>query len=130
MGDTHLKTMADEMESQGVSPKDLSLEQLSQVKKQLDQEIQMLTNNVDTFKTVISKCEESKDAVEAIVPENSGKSMLVPLTGSLYCPGKLGSCQKVLIDIGTGYYIRTNRAKAQAFFDRKLELVKRNIEGI
>merc|ERR1711934_1103186 len=93
-------------ESQGVSPQDLSLEQLSQVKKQLEQEVQQLDANLQTFKSVVGKCEESKESLEAIVPENAGKPMLVPLTGSLYCPGKLGGCEKVLVDIGTGYYVR------------------------
>ena len=31
--------------------------------------------------------------------------MLVPLTQSLYAPGKLGDTGKVLIDIGTGYFV-------------------------
>merc|ERR1712072_1516721 len=100
-------------ESQGVSPQDLSLEQLSQVKKQLEQELQQLTANLQTFKSVVGKCEESKESLEAIAPENAGKEMLVPLTGSLYCPGKLGSCEKVLVDIGTGYYVRKTREQAR-----------------
>ena len=31
--------------------------------------------------------------------------MLVPLTESLYVPGTLDDAHKVLIDIGTGYYV-------------------------
>ena len=74
---------------QGVSPQDLSLEQLSQVKKQLEQvlthhpmlislrgwtaqEVQQLDANLQTFKSVVGKCEESKESLEAIVPENAG----------------------------------------------------------
>jgi len=34
-----------------------------------------------------------------------GKSILVPLTSSLYVPGKLKNAGKVLVDVGTGYYI-------------------------
>ena len=30
--------------------------------------------------------------------------MLVPLTASLYVPGKLADIQKVVVDIGTGYF--------------------------
>ena len=56
--------------------------------------------------------------------------MLVPLTGSLYCPGKLGGCEKVLVDIGTGYYVRKSRDGAREFFDRKLEMVHGNIEAL
>ena len=60
----------------------------------------------------------------------AGKAMLVPLTGSLYCPGRLGACEKVLIDIGTGYYVRKTREEAREFFDRKLEMVHANVEAL
>ena len=31
--------------------------------------------------------------------------MLVPLTASLYVPGTLDDADKVLVDVGTGYFI-------------------------
>lgn len=31
--------------------------------------------------------------------------MLVPLTASLYVPGTLDDAEKVLVDVGTGYFI-------------------------
>jgi prefoldin alpha subunit len=34
-----------------------------------------------------------------------GRSILVPLTSSLYVPGTLKNAGKVLVDVGTGYYI-------------------------
>ena len=37
--------------------------------------------------------------------ETEGKDMLVPLTSSMYVPGKLGSVDKVLLDVGTGYFV-------------------------
>merc|ERR1711935_462741 len=117
-------------EEEGVSPQNLSLEQLASVKKQLEQETQQFTMNLKTFKQVITKCDESKESLEAVDPSNAGKAMLVPLTGSLYCPGKLGACEKVLVDIGTGYYVRKTRGEAGEFFDRKLEMVHRNVEGL
>lgn len=35
----------------------------------------------------------------------TGKKMLVPLTASLYVPGTLDDANKVLVDVGTGYFI-------------------------
>jgi prefoldin alpha subunit len=35
----------------------------------------------------------------------AGKKMLVPLTASLYVPGSLDDAEKVLVDVGTGYFI-------------------------
>ena len=35
----------------------------------------------------------------------SDKKMLVPLTQSLYVPGLLSDVQKVIVDVGTGYFV-------------------------
>lgn len=35
----------------------------------------------------------------------TGTPILVPLTPSLYVPGKLASTDAVLVDIGTGFYV-------------------------
>ena len=32
--------------------------------------------------------------------------ILVPLTNSLYIPGKLSDTENVIIDVGTGYYVQ------------------------
>ncbi|KAL8919668.1 MAG: hypothetical protein Q9172_004890 [Xanthocarpia lactea] len=37
--------------------------------------------------------------------KGAGKPILVPLTPSLYVPGKLASTETVLVDIGTGFYV-------------------------
>ena len=34
--------------------------------------------------------------------------MLVPLTASLYVPGTLDDADKVLVDIGTGYFVEVS----------------------
>ena len=37
------------------------------------------------------------------------KTILVPLTNSLYVPGKLCDVDYVIVDVGTGYYVRKVR---------------------
>ena len=37
------------------------------------------------------------------------KTILVPLTSSLYVPGKLQGAENVIIDVGTGYYVQKVR---------------------
>lgn len=38
-------------------------------------------------------------------PAITDKPILVPLTGSLYVPGKLASKDTVIVDVGTGFYV-------------------------
>jgi prefoldin alpha subunit len=45
------------------------------------------------------------DSCKAINAANDNKTILVPLTSSLYVPGKLANVEKVVVDIGTGYYV-------------------------
>ena len=40
---------------------------------------------------------------------DTGTPILVPLTPSLYVPGKLASTDVVLVDIGTGFYVEKVR---------------------
>lgn len=37
------------------------------------------------------------------------KAILVPLTNSLYVPGKLHDLEHVIVDVGTGYYVKKVR---------------------
>lgn len=50
----------------------------------------------------------------------AGKEILVPLTDSLYVPGKLIDTKNVLVDIGTGYFVGKTTGQAQGFLDKKV----------
>lgn len=41
--------------------------------------------------------------------DNAGAPMMLPLTQSLYVEGELADADKVLVDIGTGYYLQVCR---------------------
>lgn len=56
--------------------------------------------------------------------------MLVPLTSSLYVPGKLGDVTKVLVDVGTGYFIEQSPADGADYSRRKVLLLKDNMEKL
>ena len=52
--------------------------------------------------------------------DNEGKDILVPLTGSMYVPGTLEEGKKVVVDVGTGYYVEKDIAGAKDYFNRKV----------
>jgi hypothetical protein len=49
-------------------------------------------------------------ALQTLKPDNKDKEILLPLSESLYVPGKMANTERVLVDIGTGYYIEKVRA--------------------
>merc|ERR1712227_727044 len=83
----------------------LQPDQLQQLRKSLSDDVQMITNSYGNLKVAYSRFQYSLEALDVIVPENENKEILVPLTGSLYIPGTLSNVEKVMVDIGTGYYV-------------------------
>ena len=59
-----------------------------------------------------------------------GKKMLVPLTASLYVPGTLDDADKVLVDVGTGYFIEKTMAEGKDYCERKINLLKSNYDQL
>jgi len=55
---------------------------------------------------------------------------MVPLTPSLYVPGTVADTEKVLVDIGTGYFVEKNVSDAQALIDRKVAMVVGNADNL
>ena len=74
---------------------------------------------------------------------------MVPLTSSLYVPGKLRDMENVIIDVGTGYYVQKvrlcllvtsvlithervgqTRAEAVKHYEDKIEYIKKNLDTL
>jgi prefoldin alpha subunit len=106
------------------------LPQLSQLKNQLDQEVQFLSSSILQLKAVQQKFVSSKELLSKLAPENDGKETLVPLTPSLYVPGRLTRIDSVLLDIGTGYFAEKTIEEAQSYFQRKIEYLAKQIEDV
>ncbi|CAF4821738.1 prefoldin subunit 5 [Pieris rapae] len=108
----------------------LNLNQLAQLKQQLDQELNVFQDSLQTLKIAQRKFVESGESVEKLKPETKGRTLLVPLTGSMYVPGTIADSENVIIDIGTGYYAQKNVAGAKDYFDRKVKFVTEQMEKI
>ncbi|KAI1336391.1 putative prefoldin subunit 5 [Xylariaceae sp. FL0016] len=110
----------------------LSAQQLSQVKKQLDEELEHLTSSFTQLHAAQSKFRECLRCVQtgkasSLQPD---KSILVPLTSSLYVRGSLASADHVVVDIGTGFYVEKEIKSAAAFYEAKVSEVGGNIKEL
>ncbi|VVC88481.1 prefoldin subunit 5 [Leptidea sinapis] len=108
----------------------LNLSQLARLKRQLDEELNVFQDSLQTLKMVQRKFVESGESVEKIKPETKGKNILVPLTGSMYVPGTIQNTESVIIDIGTGYYVQKDIDGAKDYFTRKTKFVTEQMEKI
>ncbi|WOL06015.1 putative prefoldin subunit 5 [Canna indica] len=123
----------------------LSLEQLKSLKEQADLEANLLQDSLTKIRTAAARLEGAAAALHDLSVRPQGKKLLVPLTASLYVPGTLDDCEKVLVDVGTGYFIEDTfvsgvfptkcvilrcqhktMAEGKDYCNRKLSLLKSN----
>ncbi|EEB91832.1 hypothetical protein MPER_09747, partial [Moniliophthora perniciosa FA553] len=80
---------------QVINLSDLDLSQLGDVRRQFEEELNHLTNSFTQLKQAQAKFRQCIDNVNEIKPQNKDKTILVPLTNSLYVPGKLSDPEHV-----------------------------------
>ncbi|XP_042380338.1 uncharacterized protein LOC121972768 [Zingiber officinale] len=85
--------------------KKLSLDQLKAVKEQSDLEVNLLEDSLKKISVAAARLEAAASALDDLFLRPKGKKTLVPLTASLYVSGTLDDSEKILVDVGTGYFI-------------------------
>ncbi|KAJ9105799.1 hypothetical protein QFC19_003366 [Naganishia cerealis] len=118
------------MAEQQVQLTDLNFSQLQEVKRQLDEEVEHLTTSFGQLKQAQTKYRSCMLDIEEVKPEAAGNTLLVPLTSSLYVPGKISDPAHVVIDIGTGYYVKKTRKEAIEYYTEKVTYVQKNLEKL
>ncbi|KAI9051233.1 hypothetical protein LZ554_005334 [Drepanopeziza brunnea f. sp. 'monogermtubi'] len=117
--------------SQQLDLSTLTTQQLSQVKKQLDDEIEHLTNSHGQLRQAQAKFRECiRSIAGGVTPKLDGKPILVPLTTSLYVPGTLADPNNVIVDVGTGFYVEKTTKDATKFYEAKVEELGGNLKGL
>ena len=89
----------------GIGVERMSVEQLRALKEQADLEVNLLQDSLSNIRTATTRLEIASSALHDLSLRPHGANMLVPLTASLYVPGTLDDAHKVLVDVGTGYFI-------------------------
>eukprot|EP01127_Copromyxa_protea_P013806 TRINITY_DN3744_c0_g1_i1.p1 TRINITY_DN3744_c0_g1~~TRINITY_DN3744_c0_g1_i1.p1 ORF type:complete len:144 (+),score=45.81 TRINITY_DN3744_c0_g1_i1:31-462(+) len=107
------------MAGQPIDISTLPVEQLGMILKQLEEELQILQRSYSQLKSARSVYSDSTEALQTIKPENKGKEIFVPVTGSMYVKGNLSNVDNVLVDIGGGYYVQKTTKGAVDYTERK-----------
>ncbi|RXG43429.1 hypothetical protein VDGE_30407 [Verticillium dahliae] len=122
------------MASQGgetVNLSTLDVQQLGQVKKQIEEELEHLTQSFAQLHAVQGKFKECQRIVKTRPGSIEGeRSVLVPLTNSLYVRGELSDPGRVVVDVGTGFYVEKESSAAELFYNAKLKQLAQNIQDL
>ena len=117
------------MEIKEVPLEKLSIEQLNYVGRQIEQEISNYSSSYSSLRIAYNKFLDNKEYINDLKTYQD-KEILVPMTSSLYVPGKCADVKKVTVEIGANFYVETTIEKAEKFCDRKLEYIKKNMDNI
>ncbi|XP_054809568.1 prefoldin subunit 5 [Prosopis cineraria] len=108
----------------------MSIEQLKALKEQADLEVNLLQDSINNIRAATARLDIASSALQDLSLRPQGKKMLVPLTASLYVPGTLDDADKVLVDVGTGYFIEKTMTEGKDYCERKINLLKSNYDQL
>jgi prefoldin alpha subunit len=108
----------------------MSLEDLNKVKQQEEGRLQALTQRYAALRAAAARLSASTMAISELSPASEGKEVMVPLTESVYVPGKIREPTNFLVDLGTGFYVEKSSKETTSFLERKLKLVDINSDNI
>ncbi len=113
-----------------IQPMLLSLEQLHTLKSQHEEELGELQKQLDTLSAAKSRFLNAKISLNDISTSENGTFLYVPLSSSLYVPGKILDNNKVIVELGTNYYCEKTVDEAKELIERKITLISQSIETI
>ncbi|XP_050946240.1 prefoldin subunit 5-like [Cucumis melo] len=93
-------------------------------------EVNLLHDSLNNIRTATSRLDIASAALHDLSLRPQGKRMFVPLTASLYVPGTLDEADKVLVDVGTGYFIEKTMADGKDYCERKIKLLRSNFDQL
>ena len=83
------------------------------------------------FRQIHSKTENDKILVTNLIKvEDDQPEILIPLSNSLYIPGKISNKDKYTIDIGTGYCAERNAKQVLNHLHHTSQIVVKNAEKV
>jgi prefoldin alpha subunit len=117
----------------------MSLDQLDQLKQREEGRMQVLSGRYAQLRQAAARLNASQTAVielsECLTSLSNEQAthcdVFIPLTESVYVPGKIKLQEskqhdKLMVELGTGYFVEKSPEDTIDFLDRKLRLVNAN----
>mmetsp|Transcript_14806 Transcript_14806/g.20610 ORF Transcript_14806/g.20610 Transcript_14806/m.20610 type:complete len:163 (+) Transcript_14806:50-538(+) len=108
----------------------LNWEQLNQVHQSLQADIQNITTSYGSLRLAVGRFKTSQECLKDISNDNKDKDILVPLTSSLYIPGKLKDINKVIVEVGDKFYVEKDIKDAKDFLGRKVDDLEKRVKTV
>ena len=105
-----------------IQPYQLPLEQLNNLKTQHEDELQELQKQMESLFGAKTRFLNSKHSLQDMATNKDDTKLMIPLNASLYAPGRIVDSDKVIVELGTGYFCEKNVKEAAELIDRKVTI--------
>ena len=117
------------------APKDVDVtkvppQQLLQLQRAYEAEIDALTSSNNQLTAAVRKFGDSSIVLGYLKEKAADKDIMVPLTSSLYVPGRMEDNQRVLVEVGASYYVEQSTEAAQKYCDRKIKQITESVNKL
>lgn len=76
------------------------------------------------------KFNDSAIVIGFLKDKAADKEIMVPLTSSLYVPGRMEENNRVLVEVGASYYIEQSTETAQKYCERKVKQITESCQKL
>ncbi|KAL3775165.1 hypothetical protein ACHAWO_002624 [Cyclotella atomus] len=108
----------------------MSLDQLNQLKTQQESRLEQLTSQYQQLRAASARLSSARSAQSSLTPNMEHRQIMIPLTESLYAPGKIVDANKLLVELGAGFFVEKNAKDAIKVLERRAKIVEVNSENV
>ncbi|KEG06317.1 prefoldin [Trypanosoma grayi] len=116
----------------------LPLDQLEGLRKQLQLDVSSLSAAYDSLRSAHSRFLSNRDVLKeyqtvceaARANAEKPQEALVCISSALYASGRIIPSDRVLVDVGTDYFLEKPIGSAQTYFAGRAEAVQDNLESL
>jgi prefoldin alpha subunit len=115
----------------------MSLDELHRLQQEEEGRMQALSGRYAALRQALARIQRGSAALTDLAAaagttssKNEPKEVMVPLTESVYVAGKIKDGNKLLVELGTGYYAEKTQKEALAFLERKERIVEMNLDNL
>ncbi|KAL7444677.1 hypothetical protein ACHAXH_006509 [Discostella pseudostelligera] len=119
--------------SSGINIDSMSIDQLNSVKQQQEARLEHFTAQYQQLRAVSARLSSARASLSSMPSNNGsgdGREIMIPLTESLYAPGKIVDPNKVLVELGAGFFVEKSTKDAIKVLERKGKLVDANSDNV
>jgi prefoldin alpha subunit len=119
--------------SSGINIDSMSLDQLNAVKQQQEARLEAYTSQYHQLRAASARIATARSSLSAMPVSGTGgegREIMIPLTESLYAPGRIVEPNKFLVELGAGFFVEKSVRDAVKVLERKGKLVDANSENV